>query len=527
MNDKPTYEELENKVKELECELAKLKLIINYSERWVGFRNAEGKLVYSSPAFEDITGYSNQDFYEGKITMKDYIHPDDYEMVFEKFKTGMQGGKLQPFEYRIITKNKEIKHVSLLANPIWQNDVFLGLRAAIKDITEQKETQQALIEIEKKYKSLVNDIPAAIILIKDGKRVDCNKYYLKKFGLKNFEEFISKPASFFVPEFQANGKPSAEEFVRHLEIVKKNGIDTFEWLSKNISGDILTFEIQLSTFTLNNELYILCIGWDISDRKEIEQTLHENAIELKKLNSEKDKFIRILAHDLKNPFNSLLGFSDILSENLNNFDKEKTERYIHLLNQSLHNTYDLLEDLLLWSKSQTKNLQFTPQLLNVNDVFSGKIEHLKAHAHMKNITIKFHEADNIEMFADVNMIKIILRNLILNAVKFTHSNGAINIYAEKKDPFALITISDNGIGIDKKDIPKIWEITEKYTSVGTDGEKGTGLGLALCKEFIEKHGGRIWVESELGKGSDFKFTIPMRDIREMNGEKKYLNHNKF
>jgi len=219
--------------------------------------------------------------------------------------------------------------------------------------------------------------------------------------------------------------------------------------------------------------------------------------------------LKILAHDLKQPFNTLLGFSDLLLKNIDKYDKEKIVNQIKIINKTTHKTYHLLEDLLLWSKSQTNKLSFAQQSISLNEICREQIEHIKTHADTKNIIIKYFETDNIQVFADSNMIKTIFRNLILNAVKFTNNNGQINIYAEKNYINAIITISDNGIGIDKNVIPKLWDITEQFTTTGTDGEKGTGFGLILCKEFVEKHGGKIWVESELGKGSDFKFTMPL------------------
>jgi len=231
--------------------------------------------------------------------------------------------------------------------------------------------------------------------------------------------------------------------------------------------------------------------------------------ELKKLNKDKDRFISILAHDLKNPFNSLLGFSSLLLSNLHIYDKQEIRDQIKVIHLVSHNAYQLLEQILLWANSQSGKLIIEPQLFNFKEITTEVIGMLENQANEKNIKIQLIENENMVMNADLNIYKAVIRNLISNSIKFTHKGGLINIHAEDNKSFTVITVSDNGVGIEKENIPKLWEIDDSYSTIGTNNEKGTGFGLKLCKELVKKHGGTIWVESETGKGSHFSFTLPV------------------
>jgi len=234
-----------------------------------------------------------------------------------------------------------------------------------------------------------------------------------------------------------------------------------------------------------------------------------NELLLKELNATKDMIFSIIAHDLRSPFSSLLGFTSLLSENINEYDKPKIEKQVLIINKIARQTFSLLEDLLLWSKAQSNKLVFEPQELALSEICNEIMENLKENIEAKEIEINCIDLEKIKLKADVNMLKTVLRNLISNAIKFTRKNGKISVYTESNQHEVIIIISDNGIGISNKNIAKLWDLSKDFKKKGTADEGGTGFGLALCKEFVEKHGGKIWVESKLEKGSDFKFTIPL------------------
>jgi signal transduction histidine kinase len=234
-------------------------------------------------------------------------------------------------------------------------------------------------------------------------------------------------------------------------------------------------------------------------------------IRLHQLNIDKDRFISILGHDLKNPFNNILGFSEILTNEIESLSKNEIKEMASNINKSAQITSKLLEDILMWTRTQQGSILFNPKKLNVADICKNVIEVLNPAALVKGIAISYTNEDQMSVSADKDMVKTILLNLVSNAIKFTHDGGVVNISAERKDSRVIISVSDNGIGILPENIAKLFDISEVLTTKGTAGESGTGLGLLLCKEFVEKHGGKIWVESEVGSGSDFKFTLPLSD----------------
>lgn len=250
---------------------------------------------------------------------------------------------------------------------------------------------------------------------------------------------------------------------------------------------------------------------DITQRKQIEEDIKHKNAELQRLSEDKDILMSILAHDLITPFNSMLGFLDLLSENLREYDVNTLENYISIVNNSAKGAFNLLNDILLWTRSQSGAIPFKPKIFNLKSSIEEVTEFLKPNANTKNITINIDESDKTVVFADVDMLNTILRNLISNAIKFTDSGGIVNISSERTESDILVTISDNGIGIAPNILPRLFDTTKLYSTRGTANEKGTGFGLMLCKKFVEEHGGEIWAESELSKGSKFKFTLPLNE----------------
>jgi signal transduction histidine kinase len=242
-------------------------------------------------------------------------------------------------------------------------------------------------------------------------------------------------------------------------------------------------------------------------RKQAELELQESETKLRVLNADKDRFMQIIAHDLRNPFNALLGFSKLLLKNIHKYDIEKIENQLQIILQTTQKTGALLDNLLLWSNAQSGKLVIEPQKFEFSQICQQIIDDVKPHADSKEIAIHCFESEKTIVYADLNMFKAILRNLISNAIKFTKRNGHIDVYAEVGSQDITIVVSDNGVGIEEKKIPKLWDFAQPMSTVGTAAEKGTGFGLLLCKELVEKHDGTIWVESIAGKGSDFKFTM--------------------
>lgn len=241
----------------------------------------------------------------------------------------------------------------------------------------------------------------------------------------------------------------------------------------------------------------------------LERSVALKTAELFELNASKDKFFSIIAHDLKNPFNTIIGFSNMLKEDAGSGNLAKIDELAGFINNSATHTYHLLENLLEWANSQRGMISFRPVFINLTELLHEEFilvdELLKA----KQINLRCNLDKPLMIMADRNMIRTILRNLITNAVKFTNRMGMIEVNIVIDNHDIEIAVSDNGIGMTNEMMGKLFRIDANLTTRGTGNEEGTGLGLFLCKEFVEKHGGKIWVESKEGKGSTFKFILPV------------------
>lgn len=242
--------------------------------------------------------------------------------------------------------------------------------------------------------------------------------------------------------------------------------------------------------------------------KQKAEILNKNA-ELKDLNASKDRFFSIIAHDLRNPFNTIIGLTDVLLITLNNIDPLKLQRTLESIRTSSQQAYELLENLLLWARSQTETISFRPEQIDLQALVEESTALVAVQASRKNIAITTDYRQCRQITGDVNMIYTILRNLLTNALKYTHRNGEIHVRIEEEKNFCILSIKDTGIGIPAEKIKSVFSIDTVHKTKGTDQEPGTGLGLILCNELIKKHGGRIEVESEAGKGSLFRVFIPL------------------
>lgn len=250
---------------------------------------------------------------------------------------------------------------------------------------------------------------------------------------------------------------------------------------------------------------------ELAGRKEAEREVVNQRDELAKLNSQKDRFFAIIAHDLKTPFNALLAYSDILSTEADHLDKRQVVDYSNMVHSAGVQAYKLLEDLLDWSRLQLDRMDFSPRAFEIRELVGTNLVRYQPVADRKKITLLGVSEFNEWVTADSAMVDTILRNLISNAIKFTRQNGSIHIAVAPKDEWLEITVSDNGIGMSQEKVSDLFDLGKKVSTNGTEGEFGTGLGLQLCLELVERHKGAITVESEEGKGTAFHFTLPLAD----------------
>ena len=292
----------------------------------------------------------------------------------------------------------------------------------------------------------------------------------------------------------------AQIYRKANELLLIGGVDAEQCIERNKKLHRLNREI----LDLQREL--------IRKRNTLENTLEQlNTAndELKELNATKDKFFSIIGHDLRNPFNLLLGFSELLITNAGNYSSEKIRYFAQKMYDSSKNAFNLLENLLEWSKIQRGELNPNFEKVTPSEIIDEVKEASGQFANSKGINLQIIFNGNDYISADKEMLKTVLRNLLTNAIKFTYSGGVVKIQTESIENYVQFTISDTGMGIPPEYVDRLFEIDCHLSKAGTENEKSTGLGLILCKEFVKKHRGNIWAESELEKGSDFKLTIPL------------------
>lgn len=242
------------------------------------------------------------------------------------------------------------------------------------------------------------------------------------------------------------------------------------------------------------------------------RVIEKSEQELRVLNASKNKFFSIIAHDLKNPLHTVLGYSQLLSDDYEHFNETERRKFAGDIYKSTNNIFRLLQNLLEWSRTQTGRLNFSPEVVEYQKILDNSMSVLRTLADQKNIEIKTGNDPDLTIFADPQMIETVLRNLINNAIKFTPEGGHIEVAAKESDGQILISVVDSGVGISEEDSQNLFKIDSKVKRKGTNNEDGSGLGLILCHEFVSKHNGQIWVNSVPGKGSEFVFTIPAKAI---------------
>jgi len=355
-----------------------------------------------------------------------------------------------------------------------------------------------------KYVNLFDFSPTPYFALDlDGIIKEVNLSASKMFGIdrskligKHFITFIPLDErdifnSFIKTVFNSTGKHSCE-----LKVINKD---------KRVFHVLLEGLVLDDTLEPDQKCQIALI--DLTEYKRVEDSLKESNEELKILNATKDKFFSIIAHDLRRPFQALLGYSELLATEIESLSHEEIILFSRELNDNLRNLYGLLDNLLHWSMMQRNLLEYNPVNLDLYDIVNKIIGISSQSAKEKDISLSNNIDTGTVVYADIDMLRSVVHNLILNAIKFTQIEGRIIVSSIEKDGCVEVSVQDTGIGIESEKSSELFNFNTIFTTAGTAGEKGTGLGLPLCKEFIERNDGKIWVESELGKGSKFTFTL--------------------
>ena len=381
----------------------------------------------------------------------------------------------------------------------------------VRDITERRLSEIELQLTKESYLDIFNSVSEAIyVLDESGTFIDVNEGAEKMYQCSK-NDLIGKSQL----AVSAPGLNNFEEIQTMMNDVTETGNTAFfDFWAARKNGEIFPSEVIVNRGKYFDKVVLIVTARDNTEKKEAEELMKYKNEELLNLNAEKDKFFSIVAHDLRSPFNSFMGLTQVMSEDLQNLSMAQIQNIALSMSKSATNLYALLENLLAWSRLQSGMTSFDPKSFILMAKVSEGIELVLEMAHRKGIETELDFQDDLIVFADQNMVESIIRNVALNAVKFTPKGGKITISAKLLGRNTVeISVRDTGIGMSKEILDKLFSIDQNSSRVGTEGEPSTGLGLLLSKDFINKHGGKIWAESEEGKGSVFYFTIPCVDFR--------------
>jgi len=462
--------------------------------------NSDVDTFWISESILDVTGYTREEYLSEHNFWKNRIHPEDSKRTLEKIKN-LEDSKEISIEYRWKVKSGEYRWFLDKAVVDKNNIDYYGVNI---DITERKHVELALIESEERFRSMVTNIDQLVI------EFDKTGNYLNVWT--EDENLLA------VKEKDRNGKKVTEviredlsnQFLERIKRVISTGKpENYEYQLDVLAGP-RWFSGRLNpVYDSDNKIKsVSFIARDITARKRTEEEIILKKEELEKLNAEKDKFFSILAHDLRGPFTGFLGFTEIMKNDLTTMSIGELQDISQRLNKSANNLYSLLNNLLEWSMMQGGIVSYLPDTYNLSEIINDCI---KSEHHLmtgKSISLQTEIPERLSVYVDRKMVEFVFRNLISNAIKFTHKKGSIKIAVtdEDKQNFS-VCVSDSGIGMEKDLIDNLFILSAKVKRLGTDGEPSAGLGLILCKEFVEKNGGTIRAESEEGKGSKFYFTL--------------------
>lgn len=523
-------EETENSLKEINGRFVGL---FQNSKDAIYFTTIDGRILAYNPAMLDMFGYNSEELRSLNSSSLYYYNKDREAFKDEIIKKGSVSN------YEVVLKRKDGSPINcILVTSVKKdkNNNIVGYDGIIHDITVRKTAESKLAISEERYRNLFERVPVGVYRSTPaGEFIEANPALIKILGANTKEELL---------------KINIMEFY-------KNPLDRFSW--KNIidtSEIVYNYEVQLKTIDgrtiwVNdssrairdnaNILYYEGVVEDITEKKndkekmdilirdlmksketiekqilemnKLNMKLQESEKELINLNASKDKFFSIIAHDLKSPFTGFLGVTSMLSEDVDEMDKDEIKEMATALHNSSRYIYELLQNLLSWSKVQGGIIEINPELVNLNVVFEDNLGIIKSNVDQKNITLINNLSENIIVNFDKNVLNTVIRNLLANAAKFTFQGGTITLDAQRlSNSHVMISVKDNGVGISQESLSNLFRIdVQSRITLGTSNEKGTGLGLILCKELLEKCKTTIWIESEEGKGSKFSFSVPTID----------------
>jgi len=487
----------------------KYRALVDNAWEGIAIFNMNGAILFANRSLAHTVGIKDIDDLVGRKVF-DFIATEYIPLVIKDFSNVMQGQD----SYISVYKCFSIDRTELWLESKGKVIHFEGEPAvlvSLRDITERRHVEHELRENEEKYRNLFNTMPNGFYRsTPEGYFIEANPAMVKILGYENLDELrkVHIPSQLYVSE-----EERYDLDVYNDDFISENEI----YRLKRKDGEIVWFEDNARYIKdeYGNIIYHEGICRDITNRLRKDADLKDSESRLKELNATKDKFFSIIAHDLKNPLGNFQSISKLLYEQYDYFSEEDKKEYIKAIKDASEQVYELLENLLDWSRSQRGKIVFNPDKIDLYYVSISCIGALNLSATNKGIKILNNIRVGSICYVDANLVTTIIRNLISNAIKFTSENDTIEIGILNNNfndnSMICVFVKDTGVGMTQEIKDKIFRIDQNVSTLGTSQEKGTGLGLILCKEFVEMHNGKIWVDSEPGKGSTFCFTLPKED----------------
>ncbi|MBP8849035.1 MAG: PAS domain S-box protein [Breznakibacter sp.] len=459
---------------------------------------------YVNPAVEKTLGYSQEEFL--KLGLLEIIHPDDKNAVEKNIHNDRKECHEKNYNSDFRLKHKDGFYIDFAAHIIVHETKANNFITIInlRNTTQKVKTEREI----RKLSTAVNQSPATIVITDINGIIEYVNPHFTIITGYTYEEAIGNNPRIL----QSNYHP--KEFYQEMWNTLVNGHTwSGEIYNKRKDGSCYWEEAIMAPVIDEKGVItnFVAIKNDITQRKNIEIKIKVQNDQLRSLNETKDRFISILAHDLRNPFHTMMGLSQLLKTAIPNNNEDSLE-LASAIHSTASNTYQLLENLLEWAHVQRNKSNPKLQVINLGELITECITLLHENAHVKKITIKNHIDSNCTLIADSEVFKTIIRNLLVNAIKFSHRGSTVSLKAEIKPELTEISIIDNGVGMSQETVDKLFDLGSAQTSKGTDGEKGTGFGLLICKELVEKHQGSITVKSEINKGTTFTIILPKNQL---------------
>jgi signal transduction histidine kinase len=459
-----------------------------------------GYPVFINEYLLNLLSFENTDefneFYSGNLDFRKnfdtnkYLHHLNLEI------------KSNYLESKWLNKNGKVVFFKEFVNPVYnENNEIVFFDCIIEDITNIKLVDELIKNYQLRDLSILKALPDLLFLISyDGVFLDYKYSNRNNFNLfTNPLDIIGKRVEDIFPNEVADLIITAVK-----KTLSDEELQTVEF-SLDHSGKFAFFEARI---IFNSSDQALILLRDITNQKQAEIELRRVTEDLEVANREKDKFFSLIAHDLRTPLVGLTGYAEILSQDIDELTKEEIKEYSNSIVEISRQTIKFLSNLLEWSRLQTGKIQYVPNDLSINLTVQSIFQLLKSNAARKNINLVNNTNPEHIAYADENMIYSVLNNLISNAIKFTNPGGEIIVASREEGDKIITTVKDNGVGMDDEQLKNLFALNKSFTTIGTAKEKGTGLGIILCRDFVNKNFGKLWVESKVGEGSEFSFSLP-------------------